>query len=81
MPPREWKMRIKDILDAIRTVQGYTKDMEYEAFVAHRKTVDAVIRNFIIIGEAATHVPERSGLGLSGDSMEGYAGHAELCRA
>jgi hypothetical protein len=40
MPPRDWKMRIKDILDAISTVQGYTKDMEYEAFVAHRKTVD-----------------------------------------
>ena len=32
--------------------------MKYEAFAAHRKTVDAVIRNFIVIGEAATHVPE-----------------------
>ncbi len=81
MPPRDWKMRIKDILDAISTVQGYTKGMKYEAFVAHRKTVDAVIRNFIVIGEAATHVPEEGGLGSSGDSMEGYAGHAELRRA
>jgi uncharacterized protein with HEPN domain len=58
MPLRDWKMRIKDILDAIGTVQGYTKGMKYEAFVADRKTVDAVIRNFIVIGEAATHVPE-----------------------
>ena len=55
MPPRDWKMRIKDILDAISMVH---KGMKYEAFMAHRKTVDAVIRNFIVIGEAATHVPE-----------------------
>jgi uncharacterized protein with HEPN domain len=42
MPPRDWKMRIKDILEAISTVREYTKGMKYEAFVAHRKTVDAV---------------------------------------
>ena len=58
MPLRDWKMRIKDILDAVDTVQGYTEGMKYKAFVAHRKTVDAVIRNLIVIGEAATHVPE-----------------------
>ena len=58
MPLRDWRMRIKDILDAVDTVQEYTEGMKYEAFVAHRKTVDAVIRNFIVIGEAATHVPE-----------------------
>jgi uncharacterized protein with HEPN domain len=58
MPLRNWKMRIKDILDAVDTIQGYTEGMKYETFVAHRKTVDAVIRNFIVIGEAASHVPE-----------------------
>jgi uncharacterized protein with HEPN domain len=58
MPPRDWKIRIKDILNAITTVQAYTKGMKYQAFVADRKTVDAVIRNFIVLGEAATHVPE-----------------------
>jgi uncharacterized protein with HEPN domain len=58
LPPRDWKFRIKDILDAIRTVQSYTLGLEYESFVADRKTVDAVVRNLIVIGEAAVHVPD-----------------------
>jgi len=32
--------------------------MTYDDFLSHRKTVDAVIRNLIIIGEAAGHIPE-----------------------
>ena len=32
--------------------------MTFEQFVSDRKTVDAVIRNLIVIGEAASHVPE-----------------------
>jgi uncharacterized protein with HEPN domain len=58
LPPRDWKFRIKDILDAIRTVQGYTLGLEYESFVDDRKTVDAVVRNLIVTGEAAVHVPD-----------------------
>lgn len=57
MPRRDWKMRIKDILNAISAVQGYTEGMKYEVFVADRKTVDAVLRNLIVIGEAANHMP------------------------
>ena len=55
---REWRFRIQDILDAVRSVQKYTAGMTYQEFIADRKTVDAVIRNFIIIGEAASHVPD-----------------------
>jgi uncharacterized protein with HEPN domain len=32
--------------------------LHYEAFTTDRKTVDAVIRNLIVIGEAAGHVPD-----------------------
>jgi uncharacterized protein with HEPN domain len=32
--------------------------MEFDAFQKDTKTIDAVIRNFIIIGEAARHVPD-----------------------
>ena len=32
--------------------------MTLEQFVSDRKTIDAVVRNFIIIGEAASHLPE-----------------------
>jgi uncharacterized protein with HEPN domain len=58
MPRRDWELRINDILDAITAVQGYTEGMKYETFAADRKTVDAVIRNLILIGEAASHIPD-----------------------
>lgn len=58
MPYRDWSFRIADILEAIATVQKYTEGMEFDGFVSDRKTVDAVIRNFTIIGEAACHIPE-----------------------
>lgn len=58
MPHRDWKFRIQDIFEAIVAVQKYTKGMEFKTFTEDRKTVDAVVRNLIIIGEAAVHVPE-----------------------
>ena len=32
--------------------------MDFSSFISDRRTVDAVIRNLIIIGEAASHIPE-----------------------
>ena len=58
MPLRSWKIRITDIIDAIENVLKYTEGMAFENFIVDQKTIDAVIRNFIIIGEAAVHVPE-----------------------
>jgi uncharacterized protein with HEPN domain len=55
---RDWKSRISDIVEAIDKVLAYTEGMRVEQFVQDRKTIDAVIRNFIIIGEAASRLPE-----------------------
>lgn len=55
--PRDGKMRVQDILDAIGKIELYTTGMNYNAFRRDEKTVDAVIRNFQIIGEAARHIP------------------------
>ena len=57
MPPRTWTFRVRDILDAIGAVEEYVHGMNYERFVKDRKTVDAVVRNLITIGEAASNVP------------------------
>lgn len=57
MPPREWKLRITDILDAISKITEYTRGMDLAAFEGDKKTTDAVSRNFGIIGEAAANVP------------------------
>ena len=58
MSPRHWKFRIADMIGAIEAVLEYTDGYGYGDFAEDRKTVDAVVRNFIIIGEAAVHVPE-----------------------
>ncbi len=58
MPLRNWLFRINDILDAVSAIETYVTGMTYENFIADRKTVDAVVRNLIIIGEATVHIPE-----------------------
>lgn len=58
MPHRSWKLRISDIIEAIENVLYYSAGMTFEQFAADRKTIDAVVRNFIIIGEASSHLPE-----------------------
>lgn len=58
MPSRDWRLRIQDILECIEKVQQYTDGMTFEDFAADQKTVDAVLRNFTIIGEAARNVPD-----------------------
>jgi uncharacterized protein with HEPN domain len=58
MSRRIWKHRISDIIDSIQKIQKYVEEMEFDDFQGDAKTIDAVIRNFIIIGEAARHIPD-----------------------
>ncbi len=58
MPRRDWEIRIRDILDAARKVIEHVKELDFDAFAADDWTVDAVLRNFTVIGEAARHVPD-----------------------
>ena len=58
MSPRDWRDRIKDILDAIVEIQNFTRGMDYETFKDDDKSIRAVEMNFIIIGEAANQIPE-----------------------
>ena len=58
MPPRDWRIRIEDIVEAAAAIAGYVQGLSYEEFAGDRKTVDAVVRNLEVIGETARHVPE-----------------------
>ena len=49
---------LDDILDGVEKIKRYTREMTYEEFVEDPKTVDAVLRNFEVIGEAAKNVPD-----------------------
>lgn len=57
MPPRNWKMRIGDILECIAKIQRYTQKYDFDDFADDEKTIDSVLRNLEIIGEAARHIP------------------------
>lgn len=57
MTKRVAKLYIKDIIDAINNIEKYTCGLSFEDFSHKQITIDAVIRNFEIIGEAAKHVP------------------------
>ncbi len=56
MPPREWRLRVEDILEAIARIERYVEGLTFEQFQADQKTVDAVIRNLEVIGEAVRHL-------------------------
>ena len=56
--PRDYKVFLEDILEAIRKIRIYTDGLSLQAFTADAKTFDAVIRNLEIIGEAAKQIPE-----------------------
>ena len=58
MSKRTPNLLVSDILDSAQKIFDYTNDLSFEDFINDSKTVDAVIRNFEIIGEAANRLPE-----------------------
>ena len=57
MSHRRWTFFVADIIDAVETIQSYCAGSGLDSFREDGKTLDAVERNFILIGEAAGHVP------------------------
>ena len=58
MSNRTPKLILEDILEASESIISYTNKLTYDEFVKDRKTIDAVIRNFEIIGEAVKLLPK-----------------------
>ena len=58
MSKRDSNLLLSDILISIRKIKTYTSNNTYESFIEDSKTIDAVIRNFEIIGEAANRLPD-----------------------
>lgn len=59
MSRRDANLLVGDILDSAYKILDYTAGQSFEDFTKDSKTVDAVIRNFEIIGEAANRLPEK----------------------
>lgn len=54
---RDPRLYLKDILDAMDTIEKFVEGMEFDEFKGDDKTSSAVIRKFEIIGEATKNVP------------------------
>jgi uncharacterized protein with HEPN domain len=49
---------LDDIIESIQKIKIYTSGSLLDDFLKDDKTIDAVIRNFEIIGEAANRIPD-----------------------
>lgn len=56
MSKRDILLLLDDMLQSALKIKRYTKDIDYDSFVKDEKTIDAVVRNFEIIGEAANRM-------------------------
>jgi len=55
---RDYILFVEDILTCIEKIERYTSNISFEEFCRNDMAVDAVIRNFEIIGEAVKTIPE-----------------------
>lgn len=57
MKKRNSALYIHDIIDAIGKIERYTQGLSFKKFSKDQLIIDAVVRNFAVIGEAAKNVP------------------------
>jgi uncharacterized protein with HEPN domain len=58
MSKRNDLLLVDDILQSLQSIVEYTTDLSFEEFVISKITIDAVIRNFEICGEASNYLSE-----------------------
>ena len=59
MNNRPARVRLEDLKQAMARIRQYTADLTYDHFINDEKTMDAVLRNLEVIGEAARNLPEQ----------------------
>jgi uncharacterized protein with HEPN domain len=56
MSKRDTLLLLDDMFQSAQKIKRYTKDLDFNSFLSDDKTMDAVARNFEIIGEAANRI-------------------------
>ncbi len=56
MSRRDTLLLLDDMLQAALKIRRYTNNLDFDSFSSDDKTIDAVVRNFKIIGEAANRL-------------------------
>ena len=58
MSRRSVRLLIEDMLERIGRIERFLEGMDREAFLRDEKTIDSVVRNLEVIGEAASRLPQ-----------------------
>ena len=56
--PRDIGLYLEDMIEAATRLATYTDELDFDGFAGDPRTVDAVVRNLEILGEAAKRVPD-----------------------
>lgn len=56
--PWDYKIYLKDILEAICKIEKYTEDLSFDDFFENELIQDGVVRNLEIMGEAVKNIPD-----------------------
>lgn len=54
---RRLSLYLNDIINSINKIQIYTTNLTYDSLCEDNKTLDAVVHNLLIIGEATKQIP------------------------
>ncbi len=57
MPSRDWRFRVRDMMQAINSIQNRVANLTFADFQANETIAKAVFYDFLIIGEAAINIP------------------------
>lgn len=55
---KEPRLYIEDIQVALKRIEDYTRGITFGDFIQDQKTIDAVVRNLSVIGEAVKNLPQ-----------------------
>ncbi len=75
---RQVELYVDDVCDAIVRITSYTANLSREEFMNDARTIDAVIRNLEVLGEAAKHVPNEVRATFSEIDWKAIAGMRDI---
>ena len=80
MPSSNPKLRYADITENIERIFSYTQGMSFQAYIADRRTVDAVERCLMRLSEAATKLGAQAEADLPAHNWRGIRDIGNLLR-
>ena len=75
---RDYRVYLEDILEAVSKIRQFTAGLTLATFSQDAKTLDAVVRNLEIAGEAVKHLTEDVRARYSGLDWKKIAGFRDI---